>query len=197
MIVGRKVGLRRPPDRGWEHEWLVIWRNDPANKPFFVEEEPLSLDSHLAWWDRVSQDPCQRLYLIEAMIGTMGEPLGEPLLIGTIGLEGIDRRSGTAEYTRLLIGNTDYRGGGYGFESEFLLLDHAFNFLNMHKVWGEVFTYNEIVLRLHEKTGFRQEGILRQHAFKGGEYHDLILIGLLAEEFRAIEGRLREELGLP
>ena len=193
MIIGHKVRLRRPPDRGWEHELLVAWRNNPANKPFFVEEEPLSLDTHLAWWDRVRQDPCQRFYLIEAIPQAKDKP---PVLIGTTSLFDIDWRSRTANYGRLLI-DAQHRGQRYGFEAEFLLLDYAFNFLNLWKVWSEIFAYNEIALDLHEKTGFAVEGTFRQQIFKSGKYVDLVRIGLLAEEFRAIEGKLREELGLP
>lgn len=191
MIVGEKVCLRRPPDRGWEHEMLVAWRNDPANKPFFIEEEPISLDSHLAWWDKVRQDPCQRFYLIEAL----DDPDGG-VLIGTTSLFDIDWRNGTANYGRLLI-YTPYRGKGYGLEAEYLLLDYAFNHLNLNKIWSEIFEYNDVALDLHQKTGFVIEGMFRQHVFKDGEYVDLVRIGLLAEEFGAIETQLREELRLP
>lgn len=192
MIVGRKVRLRRPPDRGWEHEVIIDWRNDPANKPWFVEEEPITLHSHLAWWDRVRQDPSQRFYLIEVWYGdgTSSE------LIGTTSLFDIDWRSRTANYGRLLI-HENYRGQGYGLEAEFLLLDYAFNHLNLNKIWSEIFAYNEAALKLHEKTGFKIEGVLHQHVYKGGEYVDLVRIGLLAKEFSVYEGALRKELGLP
>lgn len=186
MIAGKKVRLRRPPIRGLEHEALVAWRNDPANKPFFNEEEPISLDSHLAWWDEVRQDPCQRFYLIDRLgpfSATLVDPDG-PTLIGTTSLFDIDWRSRTANYGRLLIGHPEYRGHGYGLEAEFLLLHYAFNHLNLHKVWTEILAYNEAALALHQKAGFKEEGRLRQHVFKDGKYVDLILLGILAEELQ-------------
>jgi len=190
MIIGKKVRLVRPPDRGAEHELLVAWRNDPANKPFFISEEPISLDSHLAWWDGVKQDHHQRFYLIE----TLNEVEGGPVLIGTTSLFDIDWQSRTANYGRLLIASA-YRGQGYGLEAEVLLLNYAFNVLNLRKIWSEIFDYNEAALELHWKTGFQIEGHLRQHVFKAGKYVDLVLIGLLKEEFMACADRLCSELG--
>lgn len=190
MIVGKRVRLRRPPDRGWEHEILVGWRNDPANKPFFISEEPISLDSHLAWWDGVKQDHHQRFYLIE----TLNEVEGGPVLIGTISLFDIDWLHRTANYGRLLI-IPGYRTRGFATEAEVLLLSYAFNVLNLHKVWSEIFAYNEAALKLHEKTGFLVEGVLRQQIFKAGKYVDLVLIGLLKEDFMACADRLWSELG--
>lgn len=192
MIAGKKVRLRRPPDRGPEHEFLVDWRNDPANKPFFNDEEPLSLDSHLAWWDGVRKDPKQRFYLIETVDMVEGF-VSE--LIGTTSLFDIDWRNRTAQYGRLLI-IPGYRTRGFASEAEFLLLDYAFNHLNLHKVWTDILAYNEAALALHAKFKFKDEGRLCQHVFKGGKYVDVILLGLLAEEFRDQRLRLASDLGL-
>jgi len=191
MIVGKKVRLRRPPDRGPEHELLVAWRNDPANKRFFIEEEPISLDSHLAWWDGVRQDHSQRFYMIETLPGVEGDPA----VIGTISLYDIDWRNRTAHYRRLLIA-PDYRRQGYASEAEFLLLDYAFHHLNLNKIWSDIFESNTAALKLHEKTGFQVEGVLRQHVFKDGRYVNMVLIGLLKREFVAYANDLAKELGL-
>lgn len=190
MIVGKKVRLRRPPDRGWEHELLVAWRNDPANKRFFIREEPISLDSHLAWWDVVRQDHHQRFYLVESLIDPDG-----PVLIGTTSLFDIDWASRTANYGRLLINGPD-RQKGYGFEAEVLLLSYAFNVLGLRKIWSEILAYNEAALRLHEKTGFVVEGRLRWHVLKDGKYIDLVLIGLMKDEFEAQIENWWAELGV-
>jgi len=198
MIIGRKVRLRRPENRGKDHEVIVAWRNDPWIKSFFFEEEPISLDSHLVWYDKVAQDPSQRYYVVDALIqaGTSDTHLDPPILIGTTSLLHIDWRNRTAEYGRLLIGHPEYRGGGYGKEAEYLLLDYAFNHLNLNKVWGDVIVGNEVVLNLHRKTGCKEEGILKQQIFKQGKYLDLVRVAWLAEEFRALQPELQRSLGL-
>ena len=178
MITGRRVRLRRPENRGKDHEIIVAWRNEPWAKTYFFEEEPVSLDSHLVWYDKVAQDASQRYYMIDALIqaGTTDSQLNPPLLIGTTSLLHMDWRNRTAEYGRLMLGRPDYRGGGYGKEAECLLMDYAFNHLNLNKVWGDVIVGNEVVLNLHRQMGFREEGLLRQQVFKNGRYLDLVRV---------------------
>ena len=187
--------MRRPEID--DHPVIYQWRNDPSNKPWFVDEEPISLESHLAWYERMVTDPSERFYVVDALVEPEGlERLAQPLLIGTTGLCYINWRNRTADYTRLLIGRTIYRGHGFGKEIEFLLMDYAFNYLNLHKMGGGLFSYNEAALALHAWLGFKKEGLLREQIFKGGTYRDLVIIGLLADEFRERERSLREELNL-
>jgi L-amino acid N-acyltransferase YncA len=35
-----------------------------------------------------------------------------------------------------------------------------------------------------KKVGFRQEGVMRQALFRQGRYHDVILMGILKDEYR-------------
>jgi RimJ/RimL family protein N-acetyltransferase len=123
------------------------------------------------------------------------KPLVSPLLIGTIGFRLIDWRNRTAEYLWLLL-KSEYRNKGFGKEAEFLLMSYAFDHLNLNKIWLYIFPDNIPARKLHAWTGFKDEGLLRQQVFKGGRYIDLLRIGLLAEEFRARELKLGEEVGL-
>lgn len=203
MIIGGKIRLRRPECAG-DHELIVAWRNDPASKPFFFTEEPISLESHLSWYDAMKTDPSQHYFVIESLVSPavdagVGEnaSLETPLPIGTIGLLHIDPRNRSAEFGRLLVGRPEYRRGGFAREAEFLLMDFAFNDLNLHKVWAEVIVGNEAALSLYRTFGFVEEGVLRQQIFKDGRYVDIVRVGLLAEDFRDLETSLREAIGLP
>jgi RimJ/RimL family protein N-acetyltransferase len=51
-------------------------------------------------------------------------------------------------------------------------------------VWLHVYEDNPRGLRSYQKLGFREEGRLRQHAFHGGRYWDVITMGLLRDEWR-------------
>lgn len=42
---------------------------------------------------------------------------------------------------------------------------------------------NEASLALMRRLGFTEEGRLREHVFFAGRHHDLVLMGLLADEF--------------
>jgi RimJ/RimL family protein N-acetyltransferase len=41
---------------------------------------------------------------------------------------------------------------------------------------------NVASIRMCENAGFREEGTIRQGAYKNGAYHDLVLMGVLKSE---------------
>jgi RimJ/RimL family protein N-acetyltransferase len=65
-----------------------------------------------------------------------------------------------------------------------LLLDYAFNQLNLHRVWLRVIEDNERAIHIYEKIGFQHTGRLRQCVFKQGYYQDLLLMDILRDEYR-------------
>lgn len=177
MIYGKRIRLRLPETES-DHLLMVKWRNDPQIKPAFYNDDPVSLQSHMEWWEQVRHDPTQRNFMVEA-IDT--EPF---TVIGMTALMNINPIFRTAEYARFKIG-MEYQGRGYATETEPLFMRYAFDCLNINKVWLHAFTDNATILKLHEKTGFIIEGTLRQHVYKGGCYRDVVTMALFAEDFRA------------
>jgi len=103
-------------------------------------------------------------------------------LIGNCGLHdlnSIDRKT----VFGIFLGNKDYWGRGYGTEATCLLLDYAFNILNLHRVELDVFAYNKRGIRCYEKCGFRYGGKKREAHFMAGAYHDILIYDILASEF--------------
>lgn len=107
-------------------------------------------------------------------------------LIGVSYLLGIDWVHRSAEYGLILGVKTEW-GKGYGTIAERLTLQHAFHDLNLHRVFLTVFADNERVIRIHEKYGFRVEGVLKEAVFKGGRYRDLVSMAITSDEFAALE----------
>lgn len=66
------------------------------------------------------------------------------------------------------------------------LFNYAFNELNLNRVEGRVLDYNEQSMALSKLIGYEFEGVQRQAVYKNGQYHDLILLSMLKEDF--IEG---------
>ncbi len=77
-----------------------------------------------------------------------------------------------------------YQGRGYGGTAISLILDFAFNEINLHRVWLFVFGFNTPAIGLYEKLGFQHEGRLRESAFRDGQYWDAFLMGILRHEWR-------------
>jgi RimJ/RimL family protein N-acetyltransferase len=53
----------------------------------------------------------------------------------------------------------------------------------VNRVFAEFYADNPASGRVLEKCGLQREGVLRQHILKDGQYKDLVLMGLLRQEF--------------
>ena len=84
----------------------------------------------------------------------------------------------------ILIGEKDCWNQGFGTEACRLLLDYAFNLLNLHSVMLGVFAFNQRAVRSYEKVGFRQIGRRREARIVAGKAHDVLFMDILEDEFR-------------
>lgn len=103
-------------------------------------------------------------------------------LIGTVGIHRINWTSRNG-YLGIAIFDKDFWNRGIGTEATSLILKYAFEYLNLHKILLEVYEYNKRAIRVYEKLGFRREGVLRKNHYLKGEYHDVIVMGILKEEY--------------
>lgn len=108
----------------------------------------------------------------------------EGRFLGEIRLDDIDRQDRRA---RLAVGLFDpgKLGQGLGREAIMLVLNHAFAKMGLHRVDLRVLSYNARAIRCYQACGFREEGRERQAALVGGKWHDDVIMGILAPEFRA------------
>ncbi len=105
-------------------------------------------------------------------------------LLGFADLHDLNLTSRNAQ-CGLFIGDAHNRSKGYGSESLALLLDFAFNTLNLNNVMLKLYAFNQDAYRCYEKLGFKEIGRRRQSYFIGGQYHDEIFMDILAHEFKA------------
>jgi [ribosomal protein S5]-alanine N-acetyltransferase len=75
-------------------------------------------------------------------------------------------------------------GHGYAPEAASLLVSAGFRQLGLHRVHTGVSPENPRSMRVLHRLGFRREGRAREDQVVGGRYRDLILFGLLRQEFR-------------
>jgi [ribosomal protein S5]-alanine N-acetyltransferase len=69
-----------------------------------------------------------------------------------------------------------------------VLLDWAFTDLGLHRIEADVDPRNDRSLRLLERLGFEREGYLRERHVVAGERQDTVLLGLLAHQWRRLDG---------
>lgn len=78
---------------------------------------------------------------------------------------------------------------GLGQEGIRLMLSFAFGQMNLNRVYLKVHADNARAIGCYERCGFVREGILRAHAFGDGAYKDVVMMGILREEFEAGSGK--------
>jgi RimJ/RimL family protein N-acetyltransferase len=128
--------------------------------------------------DRVIEDilrsPRPRLHHI--VNRATEQPIGRRLMFAQ------PDRPRTAEVRIFITGEKDCWGKGYGTEAMRLLLDYAFNLLNLHSVMLGAFAFNQRALRFVQEPGFRKSGgaVRRESSARP---RDVVPADLLAEEF--------------
>ena len=76
-------------------------------------------------------------------------------------------------------------GHGYATEAAGVLLDWAFDALDLNRVQAEVDTRNHASAHVLEKLGFVREGTLREDCIVNGEISDSWVFGLLGRQWRS------------
>lgn len=69
--------------------------------------------------------------------------------------------------------------------------------LNLHRIGLSVFPFNTRGICCYEKCGFQHEGRKREALFKHGQYHDLMIMGLLVCEYQELWPQRWEKLCAP
>jgi RimJ/RimL family protein N-acetyltransferase len=108
--------------------------------------------------------------------------------IGNTGLFDISYRHRRAEF-RIIIGERDCWGRGYGTETTRLVLEYGFTRLGLHNIMLRVFGYNERAQRAYARAGFKIIGRWRQAHNHGTQYDDVILMDCLSTEFPPQPGK--------
>ncbi|WAP52647.1 GNAT family protein [Arthrobacter sp. ATA002] len=80
-------------------------------------------------------------------------------------------------------------GSGYATEAARVLLDWAFDNLNLNRVQSETDTRNMASARVLEKLGFVREGTLREDCIVNGDVSDSWIYGLLRRDWIQSAGR--------
>lgn len=150
---------------------LRRWRFAEANYAYFYEFVPTSRMQNEAWLENTLRKSSEINFIVTENV--------EGRDIGMISLIDIDMRNRKCEMGRVLIADENSRGKGIGQQVIEMLLEYAFQHLNMHKVYCEVFADNEAAVRLYQKCGFEKDGLFEKHIYKNGAYKDVIHMSII------------------
>jgi diamine N-acetyltransferase len=174
LLQGQLVELR--PIEKEDLPNYVVWFNDPDVVTYFGMHEPMSLMQEQRWYETQHENRDSRNYAVYY----------EGQHVGGAGYAHLDHRERSDE-VGLLIGRKDLWDRGLGGDVLRCLLRHGFEQLNLHRISLRVYAENQRAVHCYEKVGFQHEGRQRQASFRHGRYHDLLLMSVLEDEYRAAQ----------
>ncbi len=173
FIVGDRIYLR--PLEMEDIDSFIMWLNDQEVRQYLSRITPLNSIRERGFIENLYKD--DRGIVLGIVLKENDQ------LIGNISLDGVSIPNRHA-YLGIFIGDKSCWSKGYGTEALDLVLEHGFNQLNLHRIFLTVLSFNARAIRVYEKVGFKREGVLREHIYRNGKYHDLYYMGLLENEWR-------------
>lgn len=158
----------------------------------------------IALFDRNTRVPydlatCERLWDMSDTSDDSGEKCWFAItsdaldVIGIVGLERISSVNRDAVIALYVDHAT--RRKGIGIRASTLMLDFAFRQLGLNRVTSFYRDDNTNSRELTRQAGFQIEGTMRKAWFADGSFHDMIVVGILAQDWTARRQTLAEELG--
>ena len=104
----------------------------------------LTLEMQLDWYEKeiCNRDSRTRYFALKDKV-TMADNITDNVIIGIGGIEHIEWENSRAEISLMIF--EKYQRKGNGTEAVQLILDHAFNRLNLNTVWGECYLSSSAV----------------------------------------------------
>jgi UDP-4-amino-4,6-dideoxy-N-acetyl-beta-L-altrosamine N-acetyltransferase len=146
-----------------EHlEQILRWRTSEFVTKYMYTDVEYNMENQRKWFERIQEDEHSYYWLLAH----------QQHFIGFVSITNINVLHKYA-YWNFYIGDPHYSmiAGLVGI----YVYNHAFQRLGLHKLMGEVMEGNENVRKLHIKQGAREVGVLQEHVWKYGRFHNVYL----------------------
>jgi len=182
MILKGNIVTLRPIEED-DLEFVREMFNNPDIEAMVVGWSwPVSRYQQRKWFEKISDDFNSMRFIIETT---------KDGVVGVQMLNKLDFKNRVATTGGIKIGKKNLREKGIGFDTGMTLFRYLFDELQMNRVDSCVIGYNSASIKLVEKQGYKLEGVRRRYVYKNGEYHDLLLYGLLREDYYATIKKLK------
>jgi len=165
MIKAREFSFEDIPTK-------VNWMNNPIinNSMFF--ELPATISKTETWFKNKNNNTRVDFSFLNE----------QQEIVGMGGFTNIDKINSNAEYYIMV--NPNLHGQGFGKKISLWMFNYAFLKLNLNKIYLYTNDDNVAANKIYENSGFKLEGILREHKFKKGNFLNRRFYGLLKSEWK-------------
>ena len=153
-----------------------LLHNDSTTLYRLTDIAHVSQESQMAWFKSVSTSRTSRRYV--ARLKSDGS------FVGVFRVDRIDPWNRNAFVGADIV--EGLRGQGYATEIFRYFFEHFFDQCGFQRLALVTMEANVPAINLYKKLGFVEEGRERQAIFRDGKFQDLVCMGILAEEWRAI-----------
>lgn len=127
-------------------ETLRLWRNKEENRTKFIYNGIISQEQQINWYESYKSKDNDLMFIVSE------ESSG--ILFATASLYNIDYTNLSGEFGRIMIGEDGYKARGIGAKITSVIVNYAFEELNLAIVCLEVFSDNISAIRTYQKAGF-------------------------------------------
>jgi UDP-4-amino-4,6-dideoxy-N-acetyl-beta-L-altrosamine N-acetyltransferase len=142
-------------------------RNKKDCRKWMYSDHIISIDEHFQWIENQKTDKSLIVFAVYE----------SKEVIGMFKINNISWRHKTCDWGYYI--DSSYAGTGIGQSLEYTTVDFIFNTLNLIKQTVEVMEGNNLVLRLHNKFLFKEEGFRKSAIIKDGKrcsFHELSVL---------------------
>ncbi|SDX23848.1 Protein N-acetyltransferase, RimJ/RimL family [Ruegeria halocynthiae] len=170
-------------------ESVTHWFQDLNDLALFdraLRIPPNQMQTEQIWEDVISSSrDCDKCwFVIESGSGD---------LVGMIGLEAISNINRDAVVPVFV--DKSIRRQGVAVRAVALMLDFAFRQLGLNRITSYYRSDNHSSRDLISRVGCKIEGTMRQAWFADGQFHDMVVVGMLQQDWKVRRQVLEQELG--
>lgn len=155
-----------------EKEMVRNWRNSEQVKKWMFSDHTISPEEHSLFTERLKSDERNFYWVVKRSGGGY---------CGVILLNEVDFKNMNAYLG--IYANPDYHIPGVGRILMDSLKTVTFDLAHLHTLKLEVIETNGRALDFYRKSGFIEEGKLKEFVFKDGRWYDVIIMGMVNKEF--------------
>lgn len=162
MLTGTAVALRAIEESDLPN--LLSWRNMPSLRRYFREYRELNSTQQKDWFDnKVNGDPDTRMFAIVDRFTAQ--------LLGACGLCYIDWVNRSADFSIYIGHEQIYIDDILAPDAARTLMSYAYSELNMHRLWAEIYDFDEKKIKFFNSLNFKLDGKHRDTHWHLGSWH--------------------------